>query len=140
MAKSDLPDLKHKQKLLYTEDTQPADLIAQGQRYRDAGWLNDAIDFWQRAGHSEGLQQIQMTAVEQGDAFLFNRCLRALDEEAPGSAWQELADRALQLGKLQFAREGYRMSGDRKAMERIEQQMQPTEPTVAETAAEESAG
>jgi hypothetical protein len=140
MAKSNLPDLKRKQKLLFAEDAQPEALIAQGQRFLDAGWLNDAIDFWQRAGHTEGLQQIQMTAVEQGDAFLFNRCLHALDEEAPESAWQELADRARELGKLQFAREGYRMSGDRKAMERVEQQMQPGEPTAGEREEEASAG
>lgn len=140
MAKSDLPHLKQKQKLLYAEDPEPAALIALGQRYLEAGWFNDAIDFWQRAEHREGLQQLQMTAVEQGDAFLFNRCLHALDEEAPESAWQELAQRALDLGKLQFAREGYRMSGDRKGMERVEQQMQPTATPAAETAEEESAG
>ena len=123
-----LPNLKRKQKMLYDKDAKPEALIAQGQLFQEAGWLNDAIAFFDKAGYEEGLQLLRQTARADGDVFLLRRILKCLDLEAEPEEWNELADRALELGKLQFAREGYRMANNRKALDRIEDQINPPEP------------
>ena len=122
---SNLPDMKQKQKLLYAQDISSDVLVKHGTAFFEEGWLSDAIDFFAKAEHTEGVEQVKRVAVEEGDAFLFKRCLDLLGIEDASSQWCELADRALALGKLQFAREGYRKCGDRKAMEKVDKMISP---------------
>ncbi len=125
MAETGLPDVKRKQKMLFAEDTTEQTLIEHGQRFFSAGWYNDAIDFFERAGHVEGLNQIRQTASDEGDVFLFNRCLKAKGVAADDEEWRRIADQALDMGKLQFAREGYRMAGANKAMDKVDRMISP---------------
>ncbi len=125
MAVTGLPNVKQKQKLLFAKDTSEQILIDHGHKFLSAGWYNDAIDFFERASHAEGLRQIRQTAQDEGDAFLFTRCIRVEGVEVTDDEWHRLADRALELGKLQFAREGYRMAGDRKAMAKVDLKIKP---------------
>ncbi len=127
MAGSSLPDMKQKQKLLYADEISADVLIKQGMAFFEEGWLSDALDFFSKAQHTEGLEMLKRAAMEQGDAFLFKRCLDSLGIEDAGSQWCELADRALSLGKLQFAKEGYRRCGDKKAMKKIDDMISPEE-------------
>jgi hypothetical protein len=113
-------DVKRKQKLLFSEDISTTVLNKHAESFFDAGWYNDAIDFWARAENSEGLGRVKAQAVEQGDSFLFSKCLRMLGESADPAQWLQVADRALELAKLQFAREAYRVAGSRKALEKVE--------------------
>lgn len=122
---SNLPDMKQKQKLLYAQDISSDVLVKHGTAFFEEGWLSDAMDFFEKAEHTEGIESVKRVAVEEGDAFLFKRCLDLLGIEEASSQWCELADRALTLGKLQFAREGYRKCGDRKAMEKIDKMISP---------------
>jgi len=134
MGQSALPDYKQKQKLLFKEDAQPAALIQQGEQFFAAGWYKDAIDFFEQAEFAEGLARVRQVAADEGDVFLLKLVLRVLDEEAQAEEWRTLADRALALGKLQFAREGYRLAGDRKGLDRVEAMIAPeqAEPAAVE--------
>ncbi len=125
MSTSSLPDMKQKQKLLYADDISAEILIKHGMAFYEQGWFSDALDFFSKAEHTEGLEMLKEAVVQQGDAFLFNRCLVALGIDDAGSQWCEVADRALTLGKLQFAREGYRRCGDRKSMEKVDRMILP---------------
>jgi hypothetical protein len=138
MGKKGLPHYKKKQQLLHAKDARPDDLRRQGEEFLQAGWLSDAIDFFGKAGDQNGLEKIRDITISEGDVFLFRRTLKALDTTASEDQWKELADRALELGKLQFAREAYRMAGDRKSLDKVDQLINPEteEPPEAEEEAE----
>ncbi|MBN2495846.1 MAG: hypothetical protein JXR96_14745 [Deltaproteobacteria bacterium] len=121
-----MPDFKQKQKMLFGQ-TPPEQLVAQAERYLEVSWYSDALDFYEQARHAEGIERIRTKVREEGDAFLFHRCLRLLEQEAGPGEWKELADNALRLGKLQFAREGYRMAGENKSLERVDAMISPAE-------------
>ena len=125
MGKKELPHYKKKQQLLHAKDAKPADLSRQADEFLQAGWLSDAIDFFGKAGDQNGLEKVRDIAISEGDVFLFRRTLKALEVTASEDQWKELADRALDLGKLQFAREGYRMAGDRKSLDKVDLLINP---------------
>jgi hypothetical protein len=136
MGKKELPHYKKKQQLLHAKDSKPDDLRRQGEEFLQAGWLSDAIDFFNKAGDQNGLEKVRDIAISEGDVFLFRRTLKALEASASENQWKELADRALDLGKLQFAREGYRMAGDRKSLDKVDRLINP-EPEETPEAEEE---
>ena len=125
MGNKDLPQFKKKQQLLHAKDAKPEDLSRQGEKFLQAGWLSDAIDFFGKAGDQDGLKKIREITIEEGDTFLFRRTLKAMDETADEKQWKELAERALDQGKLQFAREAYRMAGDRKSLDKVDRLINP---------------
>jgi hypothetical protein len=137
MGKKELPHYKKKQQLLHAKDARPGDLRRQGEEFLQAGWLSDAIDFFKKAGDQNGLEKVRDIVISEGDAFLFRRALTALDVTASEEQWKELADRALDLGKLQFAREGYRMAGDRKSLDKVDQLINPDAEETPEAETEE---
>ena len=125
MGKKELPHYKKKQQRLHAKDAKPEDLSRQGEEFLKAGWLSDAIDFFGKAGDQNGLEKIRDITIEEGDVFLFRSTLKALDATASEDQWKELADRAFALGKYQFAREAYRMAGDRKSLDKVDQIINP---------------
>jgi hypothetical protein len=125
MGKQDLPHYKKKQQLLHAKSAKPEELRRQGEEFLQAGWLSDAIDFFSQAGDRNGMEKIRDIAVEEGDTFLFRCTLKAMDAVAEEAEWERLADRAFELKKLQFAREAYRMSGDRKSLDKVDRLINP---------------
>jgi hypothetical protein len=123
-----LPDLKEKARRLHAKDATPAGLTAQAEQYLEAGWLSDAIDFFDKARDAKGLERVMEQAIETGDAFLLRRCLKCLGKEDKEGDWGRLAGRALELEKLMFAREGFRMAGDRKNLDRVDAMLKPPAP------------
>ncbi len=131
MAEQKLPHYKSKQQILFAKDAKPETLSDYGRRYLAAGWLSDALEFFARAGDKRGLDEIRARSIQEGDVFIFRRVLDAQAETARDAEWKQLAENARQVGKLQFAREGFRMAQDRKSLDEIEQLINP----LAETAA-----
>jgi len=125
MAKTDMPTYKQKQALLFKPDAKPAELRSWGRRFLENGWIRDAILFLQKAEDREGLASVRKLMIEEGDVFLFRQALLGLDETASEDEWRQLGDRAMTLGKLQFAREAYRMIGDRKSIDKIDKLINP---------------
>ena len=128
-----LPDLKQKSKLLYG-DLPAEKLVAWGEKYLAAGWISDGLDFFVVAEHQEGLNKVRKLAVEEGDVFLLRRCLKELDEQAADGEWKSLAERALDMGKLQFAREGFRLAGERKMLDKVDAIINPPKEKEADEA------
>ncbi|HOX43998.1 MAG TPA: hypothetical protein PK668_10395 [Myxococcota bacterium] len=128
MTKAALPDVKEKTKRLYAKDATPAGLSAQAEEYLAAGWLSDAIDFFDKARDVKGLERVMARAIDEGDAFLLRRCLKCLGKEDKDGEWGRLAEKALELGKLMFAREGFRMAGDRRNLDLVDAMLKPPPP------------
>ena len=125
MAESNLPHYKMKQQILFAKDAKPQTLAEYGRRYLNAGWLSDALEFFLRAGDKQGLEQIRVQSIKEGDVFIFRRALDALDTSTSNADWRELGENARRLGKLQFAREAFRMAEDRKSLDELERLINP---------------
>jgi len=78
-----------------------------GHKFLELGWREDALEFFQKGGVTEELEKLKACAVEMGDAFLLAR----LGKQEP-EVWRRLAERALALGKLHFARRAFEVAGD----------------------------
>ncbi len=134
MAQADvLFSYRKKHELLFAKEKNTDLLREWGRRLSEAGWLSDAMDCFAAAGDTEGLNKLRATVLDQGDAFLFRRCLAELGQEASPEDWAALGRRAEALGKLQFAREAFRLAGDRKSLDRIDALLAP--PPAETTAA-----
>ncbi len=121
MAK--LPDYKEKQKILYIDATPAKTLISLGEQYLKENRLSDAIEFFQKAAHREGLEKILEIAVEDGDVLDFQQVLKALGRDATEAEWDRIGQRALALGKYTFALQAFEKSRNEREIERVKQLM-----------------
>jgi hypothetical protein len=99
-----LPDYRLKQKILYINSTSPNDLILYGNLFFDAGVYSDALDFFQKSNHTEGIQKIKSIAFDSGDVMLFQRAAKATNLELSSSDWENIGKKAMELKKYFFAR------------------------------------
>lgn len=78
---SKLPDPLKRRDILYGKDT-PAEVLREyGDLYLRDGKPNDAVEFFGRARHTEGLRRIRQMAMDEGDLFLFSRAMEFLQDE-----------------------------------------------------------
>ena len=99
-----LPDYRLKQKVLYIDKTSAASLISYGDLYLEAGALSDALDFYAKAGHRSGVQNIKDLALASGDTFLFQGAAKAQHIELRDADWEDIARAAVELKKYLFAK------------------------------------
>jgi hypothetical protein len=99
-----LPDYRLKQKILYLDKTSPNDLIQYGDLFLEAGAYSDALDFFQKSNHNEGIQKIKNIAFDSGDVMLFQRAAKALNLELSSIDWENVGKKAIELKKYVFAR------------------------------------
>ena len=112
MGERAFPPSRKKRELLNGPATPPERLSALGGAAEAEGFLNDALDFFEKAGDGEGLARLRARAVEEGDLFLLGRASKALVRAASREELAVLARRAEELGKIAFAVEAYRRAGD----------------------------
>jgi len=86
-------------------------LLAWGERYEQSGFINDAVDFYEKAKAQDALTRLLARVIGEGDVFLFNRITRAMGNEVEPDEWLSLAKTAEDCGKFSFAAEAYRKSG-----------------------------
>jgi hypothetical protein len=102
-----LPGCLKKRRFLNDLDLPPELCRQYGEKFLSLGWWQDALDFFQKCGDTQGLETIKSHCLETGDAFLLGR----LGPQDP-STWRRLAEKALDQGKLRFARRAYELAGD----------------------------
>lgn len=111
MARSNLLSCLEKRDLLNQSAQSVGKLKDWGARYEEAGQVNDAVDFYERAGDSGALENLLPLAITEGDAFLYGRLLRALGRDGLPEDWIALGERATELGKHAYAREAFERGG-----------------------------
>ena len=105
---SGMPHCLKKRRLLNDEGLSPELCRDYGEKFLALGWWEDALEFFQKGNCQEGLAKIRDLALENGDVFLLARL--AQDEDP--DCWRRVADRALESGKIQFARRAFELAGD----------------------------
>jgi len=103
-----LPGCLKKRRLLNEKELRPELCREYGEKFLAQGWWEDALEFFQRVGDSQGLEKIKKHCLETGDAYLLGRLGVSQDPQT----WRQLAEQALDLGKLRFARRAYELAGD----------------------------
>jgi tetratricopeptide (TPR) repeat protein len=103
MKEDILPDYRKKQLLLYAEKRTGGELTAYGDRFLAAGKMSDAIEFYQKASHTAGLEKISAAAQQMGDVMLFLQASRALGKTCSPEEWLAIGQAAKTLKKYSFA-------------------------------------
>jgi hypothetical protein len=103
-----LPGCLKKRRLLNEPELKPELCREYGEKFLAQGWWEDALEFFQKAGDSQGLEKIKNHCLATGDAYLLGRLGVGQDPQT----WRQLAEQALDLGKLRFARRAYELAGD----------------------------
>lgn len=102
-----VPDCLKKRQLLNDKVISPGLCREYGEKFLELGWREDALEFFKKGDAADELEKLEVYCLETGDAFLLAR----LGKRAP-EVWRRLAERALALGKLYFARRAFEMAGD----------------------------
>ena len=113
-----------KRDLLNSGKADKSELIRLGERYLHEDRLSDAIDFFEKAEHFEGLTQVKEQCVAKGDYFLCQRLAKILKESPPTEEWIQLGDNAFNLGKLLFARSAYQQAENSEKVAQVEKLLQ----------------
>ncbi len=92
-----------KHHLLFLSSTPPAQLTAMGDRYREAGLLHDALEFYQAAKDGPALERLLGEAVERCDLVLLLNAFRALEKDPRPDALAALREKAAGAGKESVA-------------------------------------
>ena len=103
-ATRDLPGPMDKREILYSPETPAQELVSWGEAYEESGFPLDALDFFGQAQSAAHLERFLSQAVEDGDLFVYQRCLEALDRHPDARQREALVARAEALGKEAFAR------------------------------------
>jgi hypothetical protein len=102
-----VPNCLKKRQLLNEKALSPALCREYGNKFLELGWQEDALEFFKKGDVADGLEKLTAYSLETGDAFILAR----LGNQEP-QVWRRLAERALALGKLHFARRAFEVAGD----------------------------
>jgi hypothetical protein len=127
LAIKKLPDYRLKQKILYTDNTDHKMLKNYGDLFFAEGNLSDALDFYQKANFTEGLQKVKNTALESGDVMLFGRAAKALNLELKPADWENIGQTALRLKKYLFAQHAIEKASNEELLSSLKQILQAEE-------------
>lgn len=111
-----LPDYNLKQKILYIDNTSPEVLQNYGNLFLEEGNISDALDFYEKAKHHEGMQKIKETAFDTGDVMLFQRAAKALSLELNKIDWESIGQKAAALKKYSFAQQALEKAGNQESL------------------------
>lgn len=105
-----------KRDLLWHDKTAKTTLVAEAEEFFKNQQYSDALDFFERAGHQEGLDRIKKLAIETGQGFLLNRLTRYSPDSVSKADWEALKNKAMALGL-----EAYAVMAERKINPELEQ-------------------
>ncbi|OGP74096.1 MAG: hypothetical protein A2Y80_01835 [Deltaproteobacteria bacterium RBG_13_58_19] len=111
-----VPDCLKKRRLLNEKELSPELCREYGEKFLALGWWEDALEFFQKGSFRPGLEKIQDHCLKTGDAYLLAR----LGKQEP-EIWRRLAEAALKLGKLHFARQAFQQAGEKEKAEELAQ-------------------
>ncbi len=114
-----LPSYREKQRILYIDHRSERDLVAYGDAFLEAGKIFDAVECYQRANYTAGLEKIRDMAKQSGDVMLFQQVMKPLKQTVSDDAWNEIGQRALDLKKYAFALHAFENSNNIMMIEQI---------------------
>ena len=111
MGKHNLLGCLEKRDMLNRPSVPVDELVEWGEIFEEQELINDAIDFYMKAGSSEALEKLFPLAYQEGDIFVYARLAKALGRQVAAEEWISLGKRAAELGKDAYAREAFKKGG-----------------------------
>ena len=108
MKKNALPNSQQKRKLLFDNKFPRERIISYGELFLHEGRLNEAAEFFAKASHKEGLEQLKALAIEEGDSFLYQLASKGSGEGGGPKVWETLGKNAMERGKFSHAVRAFR--------------------------------
>jgi hypothetical protein len=102
-----IPNCLKKRQILNDQVLSPALCREYGNKFLALGWREDALEFLKKGNFADELANLKAYCLETGDAYLLAR----IGPQEP-EVWRRLAERALALDKLHFARRAFEIAGD----------------------------
>jgi len=102
-------------------------LIAEGENFWAAGYVQDALELFAKAGFEEGLKRILARSFDEGDFFIAEATVKALGQEIPAAKWVALGENASAEGKNYFALKAFAKADDMDRVERVRVQLKEDE-------------
>ncbi len=102
-----IPNCLKKRQMLNDQVLSPALCREYGNKFLALDWWEDALEFFKKGDVADELEKLKAYCLETGDAFLLAR----IGKQEP-EVWSRLAERALALDKLHFARRAFEIAGD----------------------------
>ncbi len=128
MAKiSDLNPIDRRN-FLHNPKTTTQQLIESGSLLLASGSLYDALQFFLKANHPEGAQQVKQKAVELGDPFTISLIAARDAEGVSKDDWLAAAKVAESKAKFRYAAWAFEEGGDESAAKRTLQKIEAAEP------------
>ena len=119
-----LPDYRLRQKLLYVDKVNPQDLQNYGDLFFEEGRLSDALDFYQKANHNNGLQKVKEAAFNSGDVMLWKQAAKILNLELKPADWESIGQKAIELKKYSFASHALKEANNEEMLNSLKKIMQ----------------
>jgi tetratricopeptide (TPR) repeat protein len=119
-----LPDYRLRQKLLYVDQVNPKDLQNYGDLFFEEGRLSDALDFYQKANHNDGLQKIKETAFNNGDVMLWMQAAKILNLDLKPADWESIGQKAIELKKYSFAQHALKKANNEEMLNSLKKIIQ----------------
>ena len=120
MAKAIVSCLK-KRDLIQEETTSRETLIKFGQEYLNQGRWLEALEFFERAPDSVGLQTLKKKGIEEGDPFLYKQACKFLKESLDPAEWKLTGEKALSQGRWHQALTAFKALADETKIQELEQ-------------------
>jgi len=114
-----LPDCLKKRRLLNDKSITPEVCREYGEKFLALGFWEDALEFFSLGKCQEGLAKLKAQALETGDAFIMGRL-----GSHPPEIWRQVAEQALKLDKVHFARRALEQAGDQEQAEELARRWQ----------------
>ncbi len=114
-----LPDCLKKRGLLNDKTVNPEVCREYGEKFLALGFWEDALEFFSLGNCQEGLDELKAQALETGDAFIMGRL-----GPHPPEVWRQVAEQALKLDKVHFARRALEQAGDWEQAEELARRWQ----------------
>ncbi len=94
----------NKRGILYGPKTPLDTLIRVGNEFLESELYSDALDFFERAQHDEGVQRIKAHALKTGDTFLLSRLERFDAKLVAPEDWETAKEVAMKSGRASMSR------------------------------------
>ena len=118
-----VPDCLTKRHLLNDQGLSPELSREYGEKFLALGFWEDALEFFLRGHFEPGLEKLRALALEAGDPHLMARL-----GTHPPEVWRQVAERALQQRKIQFARRALELAGDQDIADELAADLTATSP------------
>ena len=85
---------------------------------------SDAIDFYQKANHNNGLQKVKEAAFNSGDVMLWKQAAKILNLELKPADWESIGQKAIELKKYSFAQHALKEANNEEMLNSLKKIMQ----------------